>query len=90
MDKYYNLINTYFVQIVTYFYNFDKLKPVNPANEYIKNYKNSKKFKKLPLIYTNPKWDALNKRMVWNSFDKELELAKKRPVYNNNLYFKKS
>ena len=81
MDKYYNLINTYFVQIVTCFYNFDKLKPVNPVNEY------TKKFKRLPLIYTNPKWDDLNKHMVWNSFDQELELAKKRHQCNNLFYF---
>jgi hypothetical protein len=87
MDKYYNLINTYFVQITRYFYNFDKLKPVNPTNEYIENYKNTKKFKKLPLIYTNPKWDKLNKRLIWNSFDQELELAKKRHVYNNLYWY---
>ena len=37
----------------------------------------------MSLIYTNPKWDIINKKILWNSFDQELELAKIRPIYNN-------
>lgn len=88
MEKYYNILNTYFIKIVVYFYNFNKLKPSRPANKYIENYNKFNKFDKLPLIYNNQKWDVKNKCLVWSSFDQELELAKKRYYFYNKYYLK--
>lgn len=78
-----NIFYTYFIEYINYFYNYNKLKPSQPVKKYIENYKNSHKFKKLPLIYTNPRWDYINKKLLWYSFDQELYLAKRRPQYNN-------
>lgn len=86
MDTCYNLINYYFIQTFKYFYDINKLIPYNPTINYIENYKKSLKIKKLPLIYTNPKWDKINKSLIWNSFNHELELAKKKPHLYINIY----
>jgi hypothetical protein len=55
------------------------IKPKNPSELYITNYKKSKEFKKLPAIYANPKYNPLTKRLEFGSFEYELEQAKKRP-----------
>jgi hypothetical protein len=88
MNTFYNLLNTYFIKIVAYFYNFNKFKPLSPANKHIENYKNSNKFNKLNLIYTNPLWSEKNNHLVWMSFDQELELAKKRHYFYSTYYMK--
>lgn len=91
MDTLNNLFNNFFIRYFgNYFYDRNKLKPVQPANKYIENYKNSckfKKFKKFPLVYTNPRWDPIKKKLMFNSFDQELEMAKKKPCYSNEYYW---
>jgi hypothetical protein len=88
MDSNNNFFYNYFIQHINYFYNYNKLKPSQPFKKYIENYKNSHKFKKLPLIYTNPRWDSINKKLLWNSFDQEL--AKRRLMYNNIILYQNS
>jgi hypothetical protein len=42
----------------------------NPAKKYIENYIQSNKlyqFEKLPILYTNPRWDELNKKPKFNN-----------------------
>jgi len=61
------------------FYNPKNLKLTNP----IENYEKTTQFKKLPLLYANPKWDNDKKKLVFNSFDYELELTKKKQYLKN-------
>ena len=37
---------------------------------------NTTKFKKLPMIDMNPKWNYKNKQIVWESFDYKSEIKK--------------
>jgi hypothetical protein len=83
MDIYYNLINNYFNQIFKYFFNKDKLKSLY-LKKYIENYKNSIKFKKLSLKYTNQKWDIISKKFIWNSsFQKFTNIRYHTNNFNN-------
>lgn len=38
------------------------------------------KFKKIPLIYTNPIWDQVNKKLIWNEFDTEIKNSLRKPI----------
>jgi hypothetical protein len=78
MDSNNNTFINYIFKFLGYFYKPTNLQPTNPAEKYIQNYKAKNKFKKLPLLYTNPKWDSEKKKLIFNSFDQELELAKKK------------
>lgn len=60
------------------FYNHNKITPSNNDN-YLK-------FKKMHLMYTNPRWNDTQKKLLWNSFDYELELANKKPQYTYHSY----
>jgi hypothetical protein len=62
-------------------------KPNNPAGKYLEFQKNKTQFNKLPMLYTNPKWNPQLKKLEFNSFDYELELAKKRPQVKNFNYY---
>ena len=67
---------------------YSKLKPTNPMEKYLLYAKSSQQFKKLPAIYTNPKYNPVTKRLEFGSFDYELEQAKKKTpneiLYSNN------
>lgn len=81
-----NFINNYFNKVIKYFYGNNNLIPKNNFEKYIKNYDKYKKFEKLPILYTNPIWDSNKKKLVWKSFDQELQMAKKRSFLYNNYY----
>lgn len=58
--------------IMQYFFNnHNKLKPKN--NNLIKTYNS---IMNLPLLYTNPKWNNVKKRLIWKTFNQELEYSK--------------
>lgn len=86
--------NNKFYQIINYFfYHPTKLFPSNFTYKYIENYKKSNKFNYLPLLFTNPKWNSDKKKLIFNSFDYEMELARNKPqlkIYNNYINLKLS
>jgi hypothetical protein len=86
--KNFSLLNLFysFINLKIPFYKSNNFKPINPAKKYIENYKKSIQYKKIPTLYTNPKWDPVKKKLIFNSFDYELELAKKRPNITNPYF----
>lgn len=75
-----NITNKLFYNIFDFF-GFLKInkQPVNPAGKYIENYKKNLEFKKFPLVYTNPRWNPLLKKIEFDSLDMEIDRANKRP-----------
>ena len=76
-----NTENNYFTQIyflnkincfLNIFYNIKKFPSSNYSKKYIENYK------KLPILYTNPKWNPIQKKLIFNSFDFELNKSKSK------------
>lgn len=68
-----NIINSNFLG---YFFNRKKLEPTK-YNIMLKNHNKTI----LPLLYTNPKWDNINKRLIWKTFNQELEYSKSNYRY---------
>lgn len=73
----------YFVLGIFYKKNNYQTNQTNQYKKYISQYNSVFQYKKLPHIYTNPKWDSEKKRLVFGSFEHELELAKKKPSITN-------